>query len=476
MKQAMLNRWCEFLSIPDIQAIHGTSMKLLSDVGIHFPADEALAIFKKHGVKIDGQTVFLSEDQVMNAIATVPSQFTIFSRNPNRNVVIGNGMPVFAPGLGAPFLIDPDVGKRSATIADYHNLVRLVHALPNQDLSGHLLVMPSDIPSQFAHLEMILASILHSDKALMGSTDGREAARNTIKMAEILFDGDLDQPVVMGMINPLSPLGYSPDMINALMVYARECQPLTIATLVMAGSTGPITLAGVLAQQNAEILAGIALAQMIQPGTPVIYGSTSTNMDMRSGGLSIGSPELSLCTSAHTQLARFYGLPSRSGGALTDSSIADAQAGFESMFGLLTSINSGTDFILHSAGILSSYMAISFEKLVLDDEMIGMLRQFMRGIEVTPETLGYEVIANVGHDGHFLGEDHTLERCHTEFWQATVSDRSGLETWMSNGQQDATTRARQRWVELVAEHQDPHLDDLIVRQLHKFVDNKNQQL
>ncbi len=473
MKRNMLKNWCEFLSPADIQAIHDTSMKLLSEVGIRFPVDEALETFQRFDARTDGQTVYLTEDQIMESIATVPSQFTIFARNPDRDVTIGDGRPVFAPGYGAPFLVDPEAGKRAATMPDYRNAVRLAHALPNQDLNGHLMVVPGEVPAKTAHLEMLRAGILHSDKPFIGNTDGALGAKNTLEMVRILF-GELTRPYTIGVVNPLSPLGYSPDMIEALLVYTQAGQPLIIANLVMAGSTGPITLAGVLAQQNAELLAGITLTQLIQPGLPVIYGSTSTNIDMRTGGLAIGSPELSLCISAHTQLARFYGLPCRGGGALTDSNTTDAQAGFESMLSLLTTVNSGADFVLHSAGILSSYMAFSFEKFVLDDEMIGMVRQYIGGIEVTPETLGYEVISKVGHNGHFLGADHTLERCRSEFWQPVLADRRDLAAWMSDGRKDATARARQRWEDLLAEHQDPPLDHLTARQLQAYVEKSIQ--
>ncbi len=470
MNRSMLKNWCEFLSPADIQAIHNTSMKLLAEIGIHFPDNEALAIFNHHGIKIDGQTVYLTEDQVVSALSTVPSQFTVHARNPERDVIIGNGIPVFTPGLGAPFLVDSESGKRSATIEDYRNAVRLAQSLSNQDMNGYQMVMPGDLRSKNAHLAMLHAGIVHSDKAFVGCSDGTVGSNHTIDMAKIIFGDDLTRPVTIGPINPLSPLEYSPDMIEAIRIFAGAGQPLLISTLVMAGSTGPISLAGVLAQQNAEILAGIVLAQLINPGTPVIFGSTSTNVDMRTGRLVIGSPELSLCVSAHTQMARFYEVPCRGGGSLTDSSTTDAQAGFESMFSLLTTINSGTDFVLHSAGIISSYMAFSFDKFILDDEMIGMLRRYMKGIEVTPETLGYEVISKVGHNGHFLGEKHTLERCRTEFWEPTLLDRDGVEAWMSNGQQDATVRARKRWKTLLFEYEEPPLDSLISRQLTAYVE------
>ena len=312
--------------------------------------------------------------------------------------------------------------------------------------------------------------MLHSDKAFLGSTVGQRGARHTLEMAHILFGGDLqDKHVCMGLINSLTPLRYSTEMLEALIAYAAARQPVIIAALAMAGSTAPITLAGVLALQNAELLAGIVLTQLISPGTPVVFGSTSTNIDMKSGALAIGSPELAQMIAAHAQLARFYGLPSRSGGALTDASSPDAQAGFESMMGLLTAVNSGIDFVLHAGGILSSYLAFSFEKFVLDDEMCGMVRRLHEGITVNPITLAYDAAAGVGSGGNFLTDDLTVERCRTEFWRPALCDRAGLEAWMQGGQKTASDRARQRWQKLVAKHEDPPLDATTVRQLQSYV-------
>jgi trimethylamine--corrinoid protein Co-methyltransferase len=454
----------------DIQQIHETSMRLLAEVGVLFPRDEALAVFKEHGFRTDGQTVYLSEEQVMQAVAAVPDHFTIQARNPEQSVTVGDGEPVFAPGYGAPIIADPIVGKRAPTMEDYENLVRLAHALPNQDMSGHLMVEPSDRAAETVHLQMLQACIVHSDKPFIGSAEGKTGARHTLEMASILFGEKIkEQAVTVALINSLSPLGYSGEMLAALMEYARWRQPVIIAALSMAGSTGPITLAGVLAHQNAELLAGITLAQLISPGTPVIYGSTSTNLDMKTGGLAIGSPELSQMIAAHADVARYYGLPSRSGGALTDSHSPDAQAGFESMLSLMTTVNSGIDFVLHAGGILGSYLAFSYEKFVLDDEMCGMVRQFRRGITVTPETLAYDVMANIGPGGNFLMEAHTLKRCRSEFWQPALCNREGIEGWMAAGRQNAVARARQRWQKLVEQHEDPFLDETITHQLEKYV-------
>jgi trimethylamine--corrinoid protein Co-methyltransferase len=466
----MLRHWTEFLSAADIEKIHNTSMMLLANVGVQFPEEEAIAVFKKHGVKADGQTVLLTEKQVMAAVQMAPAQFTIHARNPAQNVTIGHGDPVFVPAYGAPFLIDPGGNRRPPTMEDYHNLARLAHALPNQDLSGHLMVQPQDVPTHRPYLNLLYANIIHSDKPFMGSVLGLPGAHHTLEMAAILFgEKAREVPVTIGLINSLSPLGYSADMIEALMEYARTGQPVIIMGISMAGATGPITLAGRLAQQNAEILAGLALTQLITPGTPVVYGSGSTVMDMQTGGLSIGNPEAAPGVAATAQLARYYQLPSRSGGALTDAHTPGAQAGFESMFVLLATVNSGIDFVLHAAGILSSFLTFSYEKFVLDDELCGIVRHYRRGLAVTPETLAYEVIAKVGPGGHFLLEDHTFERCRSEFWQPAISQRSELTVWQNNGRQSSVDRARQRWQQLLAEHHDPPLDKTTARQLQRFV-------
>jgi len=467
----MLGHWREFLTPDDIESIHTTSMKVMEDVGVSFPHEGVLKLFADHGFRTEGEKVFLKEQQVMDALASVPEQFTIHAPDADKSVIVGDGSPVFAPGYGAPFLVDYELGKREPTMEDYLNLVRLADSLPNQDMRGHLLVEPSDVASDGAHLEMLKAHMLHSDKPFIGSAEGEAGARHTMEMAEILYGEKIgERAVTVSLINSLSPLGYSDEMLRALLIYAEHRQPVVIAALAMAGSTGPITLAGLLAMQNAELLAGVVLTQLVNPGTPAIYGSTSTNIDMKTGALAIGSPELSLMVSAHAQLARHYGLPSRSGGSLADASFPDAQAGLESMASLLTTINSGVNFVLHAGGILSSYLAFSAEKLVLDDEMCGMMRRYEDGIKVDAETLAYDVIESVGADGNYLMEMHTVKRCRTEFWTPAVIDRAGLEEWEETGRKRAVDRAHERYEKLVAEHKRPARDDATVRQLDAYVE------
>ncbi len=461
----------EILSPEQVESIHRTSIRVLAEVGVDIPSEEALEVFRQHGIETDGSRVYLREDQLMDALEIAPDAFTLHARDPQRSVQVGGGRTVFAPGYGAPFLVDAGGEKRMPTIDDYHQLTKLAHALPHQDVSGHLLVEPADVAAETAHVHMLYAHMIHSDKPFIGSVAGKLGARDTMEMTRILF-GDLDdRAVTVGVISSLSPLRYSPDMIEALIVYARHRQALLIANLAMAGTTAPITLAGLLAMQNAELLTGIALTQLISPGTPVIYGSTSTNIDMRSGALAIGSPELSRVVAAHMQLARRYGLPTRSGGALTDANYPDAQAGLESMMGLLTAVNAGADFVLHAAGILSSFLAFSYEKFILDDEICGRVRRFHQPPVVDDEDLAYDVIENVGPGGNFLRERQTVERCRSQFWEPTVSQRMGLDEWAKAGSPGVVERARQRWQTLVAEHCDPPLDPTTARQLRDFVKN-----
>ena len=461
----------EILSQEDIERIHETSMKVLTNVGVEFPSEDALSVFRRHGVQTDGPRVYLTEDQLWKALETAPAQFTLHARNPERSVTIGKDGPAFAPGYGAPFLVDAEGHKRAPTADDCHALAKLAHALPNQDVSGHLLVEPGDVSAETAHLHMLYPHMIHSDKPFIGSVDSELGVRHTMEMMHILFGDDLrDRAVTMGVISSLTPLSYSPPMVNAIMRYAQEHQVLLMANLAMAGSTAPITLAGLLATQNAELLAGIALVQLVSPGTPVIYGTTSTNIDMRNGALAIGSPELAQVTAAHMQLVRFYGLPSRGSGALTDANYPNAQAGLESMMGMLTAVNSGADFVLHAAGILSSYLAFSYEKFVLDDEICGRVRRFHRPLIVDDDTLAYDTIARVGPGGNFLVEDQTIERCRTEFWRPAVSDRTGLDEWEQAGRPDVVARATERWQDLVAAHEDPPLDRITARQLKAFVE------
>jgi trimethylamine--corrinoid protein Co-methyltransferase len=472
----MSDRNLSLLSDEDLDLLHRSTMDVLGQSGIGFPYEPALEVFRRHEFRIEDEIVYFEEGKLMELLQQAPSSFTLHARNPERSVEIGKGQPALAPGYGAPFLSDAEQGVRKATVADYHDLVRVAHMLPNQDLSGHLIVQPDDVPPDLAHLRMLEAHLLLSDKPFFGSTEGETGAQHTVELTALAFGvdpGELQQnPAFIGLINTLSPLHFSREMLAALMVYARHRQPVLVAAAAMAGSTAPVTLAGTLVQQNAEVLAGIALAQLISPGTPVVYGSTSTNMDMRTGAMAIGSPELSMLVTATAQMARYYGFPSRSGGALSDSHTTDARAGYESAFSLLTAVESGIDLILHAAGILSSYLVFSREKFVLDDDLCGMARHLRGGLPVTQETLALDSIHRVHEEGNYLKDPQTLERCRTEFWDPATYRRDSVQDWLALDRPDAMQLGGERWQELLSAYEEPEIDASLHQRISAYIEEQ----
>ena len=452
--------------------IHDASMNILCDVGVAFNEEESLEIFKKNGCKVDGKTVFFSENEIRAALESAPQRFTLAARNPAKNVQLGDDDFAFVPGYGAPFIISSDGRKRNATMQDYDNFCKLVQTSKYIDMNGFMMVEPSDIPPQTAHLDMLLSSIVLCDKPFMGSPVSKEGARDAIEMAGLVWGGKdkiKDTPVTVSLINSLSPLQFSEEMAGALIEMARYGQACVLASLAMAGASGPVELAGILAMQNAEILAGLTLAQLVRPGVPIIYGSTSSPMDMRTGGLSIGAPELSMIVSCTAQMARFYHLPSRSGGGLTDANFPDAQAGIESTMALITAVRNGINFILHACGILGAYVAMSYEKFIIDEELCGMLKKLIESIEISDASLDLATIKEVGIGGNYLTQPKTFELCRTAFFLPELMTVQDYDSWRSAGGKRADERASDVLNKRLANYEKPDIDPAIESELSEYV-------
>ena len=466
----------EILTKNQLEKVHETSLQILKNVGMDFGYPPALEVLKKGGAKVDGQRVFFPSRLVEAQIKKAPRRFTLHARNPQNNLAIGGSNTVFAPGYGAPFVTDLEYGRRSSTLKDFENFVKLTGASANQDILSGTVVEPTDVPYETRHAQMIYTAMKYSDKCFMGSTMGARAARDCIDIAAVLF-GSRDQiesaPGIIGVVGSLTPLKYDARMLGALMEYAAAGQPLLIASLAIAGATGPVTLAGNLALQNAEVLAGVVLSQLVREGTPVIFGGTSSNAEMRNGTLSIGSPEMAINTAATVQMARYYKLPARSGGAVCDAKSSDSQSAYESMMSLLMAQVSGANFVLHSAGILESFNCMSYEKFIIDDEMCGMVKRIKRAIEVNPDTLALDVIKAVGPGGHFLDKDHTLDHFRTEFYQPCLSNRDDFFTWQTKGSSLITETAHQKYKEILATYEAPELPADVDKALQKFIEKMN---
>ncbi|MBS3825935.1 trimethylamine methyltransferase family protein [Candidatus Bipolaricaulota bacterium] len=468
IKQNFLRQ--DLLSEEDINLIHKTSMEIFEETGVEVHNQEAREIFEENGARVENEMVYLSGDLVEEYLEKAPASFTLHARNPENDVEIGGSNGVLAPGYGAPWVTDMEGNNRDATYEDYENFTKLASASDNLDVLGGVLVEPTDLADEERHVKMMYAAAKYSDKPLMGSALGKKKAREAIKMASILMGEDeiiCDRPIVITLINTTSPLGYDKRMLEALMEHARFNQPTVIASLIMAGSTGPITVAGTITLQNVEVLTGIILSQMVNPGTPVVYGSASTIVDMNTGDLAVGSPEYAKFIGATAQLARHYDIPCRGGGSITDSLRADGQAGYESMMTFDASMSHGMDFVLHSAGLLKNYMAMSYEKFVMDDEILDMVNNYQKGLEVNEETVTKKAIQNVGHSGHYLKEPSTIQHM-KDFRKPALSNRKGFDS--EEGLKPTMERAHELYKSILEDFEAPPLDPEIDEKLKDYME------
>jgi trimethylamine--corrinoid protein Co-methyltransferase len=466
-------QWYELLTEREVEQIHETSIQILATVGVDFRYAPALKVLKKGGARVDGERVFFPGRLVDEQIAKAPAEFTLYARDSDYDVLIGGEHMAFAPGYGATFVTDMEHGRREGIQRDFKNFVKLTDASPYQDICSGIVIEPSDVPHEIRHAQAIYTAIKYSTKPFMGSAMGVQGARDSIQLASILF-GDQNQlsqkPRMISILCSLTPLVFDERMLGAIMEYAGAGQPQLISSLAIAGATSPVTLPGTLAVQNAEVLAGIVLTQLIREGTPVVFAGASSATDMRTGSLSIGSPEMALNTAATAQMARFYGLPVRSGGAICDAKSPDAQAAGESMMNLMMAQVSGINFVLHSAGILDSYNCISYEKFIIDDELCGMVKRIKQGYEVNADKLAMEVIREVGPGGHYLDRDHTFDHFRNEFYQPQLFRRDDFVSWQLNGSPRCMQAAHNRAREILESHESPELPADVDRDMQAFIE------
>lgn len=461
------------------QKIHDASMRLLRERGVlivDYPP--ALETFRTNGAQVDGVTVHIDEETLLHFVGMAPSTFTLLARNPANNLPIGGTHSVFAPVYGPPFVSDLDRGRRQATLDDFQNFVRLAYMAEEIHHSGGTVVEPNDIAQSQRHLDMLMAHITLSDKAFMGSVTHKNNAADTVAMSEILFGADAirQNPATISLINASSPMRYDDRMFGALEVYARANQAVIVTPFIIAGAMSPSTLAATLAQQNAEALFGICYAQMLNPGTPCVYGSFLSNIDMKSGAPCFGTPEDALAIYGGAQMARRYGLPYRSGGNFTASTVADAQAGYESAGTMWPTIHAGTNFVLHAAGWLEGGLIAGYEKFILDLEICGQMQRLAGGISLDEEQFAWDAYAEVEPGGHFLGSQHTMRHYKTAFYQHKIFSMDNYEKWEAEGSRDSLIRANARWKEMLAKYEAPPLDDSIRAELDEYVARRRREL
>ena len=462
------------ISTEGLEMIEHNADRILSEIGIEIHHEPTVARFRDAGATVDGTRVRFDPGLVRSLVSTAPETFTQHARNPARSVQIGGNATVFAPAYGSPFVRDLENGRRYASLEDFENFVKLTYLHPNLHHSGGTVCEPVDRPVNKRHIDMVAAHLRLSDKPFMGSVTAQERAQDTVDMARIVFGEDTvgDQTVIMSLINASSPLSWDATMLDAAEIYAANNQACIFTPFILAGAMSPVTPAAVTAQILAESMVGMAAAQLVRPGSPVVLGAFVSTMDMQSGAPTFGTPEPALIMSAVGELARRLGVPMRTGGHLCASKIADAQAAYESAAVMGPTMAAGTNFVLHSAGWLEGGLTIGYEKFMLDADQLGAYVKAEAGFDLSENAQGMDAFRDTEPGKHHLGSAHTLANFETAFWKSGLSDANSFEQWEAEGSKDAATRASEACKQMLASYEQPSLPDEIDGALTEWIDRR----
>ncbi len=464
----------EVLSADQVEAIHLTSLRILEEIGIELMSPGARSALRTSGAEVNEESgnVRLDRSLVERALATVPASFTLTSRNPAKQLVLGGRNMAFGLVAGPPFVHDCERGRRSGNFRDYCDFIRLAQYFNAIHVLGNQVCAPVELPANSRHLDAYRANLVYTDLAYHCTAIGAGRARDGIEMMAISRGLSLPQmaesPGVITIISVNSPRRFDEAMADGLMMMAQHGQPVVVTPFTLMGAMAPVSLAAALAQQNAEVLFGLTLAQAVRPGTPVMYGAFTSNVDMRSGAPAFGTPENAKANVASGQLARRYNIPYRTSNA-SASNAADAQGVYETEMSLWGAVLGHGNLVYHAAGWQEGGLTASFEKLVLDVEMLQLMMEFLKPIVVNEAELGFEAQLQVAPGGHFFGAAHTMDRYEHAFYQPLVSNWQNYENWQLGGGKDATQRATDIWKRALYEYEQPPLDAAIVEALDAFI-------
>ena len=452
-----------------IEKIYDHALLILEEVGIDLKHAGAIALVKENGVRTRGERAFFTRDQICRCIDRAPSAFTLRAANPAFDTRIGEGNNRFVSSYGCPTVYEMGA-SRPATLLDYVRFAKLVHQCDHFSINGGILVQPAEIPAERSHLIMLYAAMRTSDKCLMGTPGPEHRMEEIMEMAAILAGGKAqleNAHRILTIISTISPLVLDETALGSILVSARYKQPLIISPGPAAGTTGPIDLAGNIGLATAEALAAIAVAQMARPGVPVIFGLHCFGADMTTANISIGSPAYALQAKYTAKLARMLNLPSRCGGCNTDALCVSPQSGYESMLSMLTACENKVDLIVHAAGVMDSYAAVSYEKWITDVEIMDMVDYYLKALEVNDDTLNIDLVKEVGPGGHFLTSTDTLKKCRTDSWTPGIGVRGNIDRGMALDlyYRNISTRLRQ----MLMEYNPPDLDTDLADKLTGFM-------
>lgn len=465
----------EFLTSQEVEEIHAGAINILENIGVEIFEPVAIEVLMQSGARVKEKRVYFSNKLVEENLTKVPKSFTIHARDTQHNVTLGSGKTYIEPMIGRINIIDLDTGeKRRTNIEDAGNLIKLVDSLDNYHILHSGAVMPriEGVPEGTSHVHGYLQGVRNSSKIIKGSGRGKKVAEDCIQMASILSQCKKEElsgrPNIFTTINVISPLKHDRAQTQGLMTYAKYGLPVEITSEPQMGATSPVTYAGTLIQQTAEILSGIVIAQLINPGTPVLFGTCAAAMDLKNGLIALGGIEGALINVAHAQLARFYNIPSRGTGCNTDSKVLDIQAGYEKALTLILTVLAGNDMIFYP-GTIEHALAIDYRSLLIDNEICGMALRAAKGIEVSEQTKALELIKEVGIKGHYLGKKHTIDNMNKELFFVDLTNRDTRDDWVEKGSKSLDEVAKERVIEILEKHQPEPLPKSVQKEMELYV-------
>ncbi len=467
------------LSDDEIEAIHHASLRVLFEAGIEINSSNARSMYKSAGAEVDAvsERVRMAPELVESLISTCPANWTFHARNKVHNIEIGGNRLAFCNATTPPYASDLKNGRQTGSLENFTKAVQLCQSLNVVHFFYGYPVEPQDLPVVTRHLDAYHTMATQSDKvwrayAMSDMSDAIAMAQIARGVDDVQF---VSEPSLMLNCNTNSPLKIDAAMCDGLIAMSRTGQPVVISAFTMAGAMAPITMAGALVEQNAECLAGMALTQIVKKGAPVVYGAFTSSVHMKSGAVSLGTPEYAQAAIAGGQLARRYGVPYKSSN-VNSSNAVDVQAAYESMNAIWSATMGHANIMAHGIGWLESGLVFSFEKAVIDAEMLQMMIVFFRQMDTSQDALGVEAIARVGPGGHFFGDQHTLERYKTAFYEPMLSDWRPYDTWVEGGAKTATERAHEIVGELLDSFEVPPMEAAIREELDAYVIKRKEEL
>ncbi len=470
----------KLVSDDELESIHLASLRVLREIGVDVLHDGARQIMKEHGADVrDGvERVRFDSDMILELVSHCPSEFTLHARNPSHNVRFGGNNLIISMMASAPNCSDTDRGRRPGNQQDYRNFLKLAQMHNILNITGGYPVEPIDIHPSIRHLECIRDLALLTDKVFHIYSLGKERNVDGIEITRIARGVSREQlmnePSVFTIINTNSPLKLDVPMMEGIIQMSSMGQVVIVTPFTLSGAMAPVTVAGALVQQNAEALAGIAFAQMVRKGAPVGYGGFTSNVDMKSGAPAFGTPEYMKAQLVGGQLARRYNIPYRTSNTCAANTV-DAQAAYESVFSLWGAVQGGGNLMMHAAGWLEGGLRCSYEKTILDIDLLQMVAEFLTPLDLSEDALAVDAIRDVGPGGHFFGTPHTQSRYKTAFYAPVISDWRNFETWAEAGSPTAIERANRVWKERLATYEEPYIDPAVREELNAFVEKRKAE-